>query len=60
MACVAEGVETREQVEALLEAGCNFAQGFYYDAPMQVTEFRLKYLGGGGGEAASENGKELE
>ena len=46
MACVAEGVETREQVEALLEAGCNFAQGFYYDAPMQVMEFRLKYLGG--------------
>ena len=39
MACVAEGVETREQVEVLLEAGCTFGQGFYYDRPISMEEF---------------------
>ena len=44
MACVAEGVETREQVEVLLEAGCTFGQGFYYDRPISMEEFERKYL----------------
>jgi len=36
MWCVAEGVETSDQVEALRNAGCQFAQGFYYAKPMPV------------------------
>ena len=44
MACVAEGVETREQVDALLEIGCTFGQGFYYDRPLPSEAFERKYL----------------
>lgn len=36
---VAEGVETKQQAEFLLECGCNIAQGFYYAKPMPVEEF---------------------
>ncbi|AFA49198.1 putative bifunctional diguanylate cyclase/phosphodiesterase [Acetobacterium woodii] len=36
---VAEGVETKEQVEFLKERGCDIAQGFYYAKPMKVVEF---------------------
>ena len=31
---VAEGIETREQQEVLLEAGCDFGQGFLFSKPM--------------------------
>ena len=44
MRCVAEGVETQEQIRALLEIGCNYAQGYYYDKPMNAQDFREKYL----------------
>ena len=40
---LAEGVETEEQVELLKNAGCRFAQGFYYARPMPVDDF-LKFL----------------
>lgn len=36
---VAEGVETLEQAEFLLSAGCNIAQGFYYSKPISQSEF---------------------
>lgn len=36
---LAEGVETEEQVNLLKNAGCRFAQGFYYARPMPVDEF---------------------
>lgn len=36
---VAEGVETLEQAEFLLSAGCNIAQGFYYSKPISQAEF---------------------
>lgn len=36
---VAEGVETREQVEFLRKAGCDVVQGYYYSKPVQVCEF---------------------
>lgn len=44
MRCIAEGVETEEQRKALLEAGCHFAQGFYYDRPLSQEQFEEKYL----------------
>ena len=37
--CVAEGVETEEQVKILRKCGCDIAQGFYYDKPLPVREF---------------------
>ena len=42
--CVAEGVETEEQIAALLDAGCSYAQGYYYDKPMPAAQFLDKYL----------------
>jgi diguanylate cyclase (GGDEF)-like protein len=36
---VAEGVETKEQVDFLKALGCDIAQGFYYAKPMNVIEF---------------------
>ncbi|MBR4577492.1 MAG: GGDEF domain-containing protein [Clostridia bacterium] len=40
--CVAEGVETGEQVEILRKNGCDIAQGFYYDKPLPVREFERR------------------
>ncbi|MET0051971.1 MAG: EAL domain-containing protein [Candidatus Thiodiazotropha sp.] len=37
MGVIAEGVETRQQVEFLLEAGCTELQGFYYAKPMKAS-----------------------
>jgi diguanylate cyclase (GGDEF)-like protein/PAS domain S-box-containing protein len=31
---VAEGIETQEQLDALLELGCEFGQGFYFSRPI--------------------------
>lgn len=39
MDIVVEGVETKEQVEALKEAGCRVAQGYYYSRPVNVAAF---------------------
>lgn len=36
---VAEGVENRQQVEFLLDIGCNYAQGYYYYKPMSLEAF---------------------
>lgn len=36
---VAEGVETKEQAEFLLDCGCDVAQGFFYAKPMEVKDF---------------------
>jgi len=35
---VAEGVETLQQAYALSEAGCDFAQGYYYSRPLPAHE----------------------
>jgi len=35
---VAEGVETREQMELLSELGCGFAQGYYFCRPMSAEQ----------------------
>ncbi len=44
MRCVAEGVETRQQEAALLEAGCIYGQGFYYARPLPPRKFEEQYL----------------
>ena len=33
-----EGVETQEQKEAVIKAGCDMLQGFYYYRPMSVAQ----------------------
>jgi EAL domain-containing protein (putative c-di-GMP-specific phosphodiesterase class I) len=38
ISCVAEGIETREALEALTEGGCEFGQGFYIARPMPADK----------------------
>lgn len=35
----AEGVETQEQLDFLIENGCDFVQGYYYSMPLPSDEF---------------------
>lgn len=37
--CIAEGVETKAQVDILKENSCDMAQGFFFDRPLPVLEF---------------------
>ncbi|WP_346912458.1 EAL domain-containing protein [uncultured Roseibium sp.] len=39
MGIIAEGVETEEQIERLLELGVTAAQGYFYAAPMPASEY---------------------
>ena len=36
---VAEGVETEHQAEFLKKAGCKYAQGYYFDRPLEKADF---------------------
>lgn len=36
---IAEGVETKEQVDFLLSIGCSYAQGYYFYKPISILEF---------------------
>lgn len=40
--CIAEGVETVEQVALLKENNCYYAQGYFFDRPLPVEEFEEK------------------
>ncbi len=42
MSCVAEGVETAEDVKLLKENNCFMAQGFYFDKPLPKEEFKKR------------------
>lgn len=42
MKIVAEGIETREQVDFLASVDCDLIQGYYFDKPMPVDEFEGK------------------
>ena len=44
MEIIAEGVETKEQVDYLTGLGCDIFQGYYFDKPISVAEFEEKYL----------------
>ena len=39
MQIVAEGIETREQVDFLAQQDCDLIQGFYFSKPLPVSEF---------------------
>ena len=41
---VAEGIETKEQVEFLKKIGCDIIQGYYFSKPITILEFEEKYL----------------
>lgn len=45
MQIVAEGIETREQVDFLAKQDCDLIQGFYFSKPLPVNEFEEKAFG---------------
>ena len=40
---IAEGVETKEQLDFLYREGCHLIQGFYFSRPLN-TEMALEYM----------------
>lgn len=44
MQVVAEGVETEDHLNLIKQAGCDLAQGYYFDRPLPAEEFFTKYL----------------
>ena len=40
MNIVAEGAETKEEIETLHNLGCDIIQGFYYSKPIRIEELR--------------------
>lgn len=44
MKIVAEGIESREQVDFLVEQECDLIQGYFFAKPMVVEEFEEKYF----------------
>ena len=44
MKVVAEGIETKEQVEYLKNIKCDMIQGYYFERPLQMEEFESKYM----------------
>lgn len=40
---VAEGIETKEEVDMLKEYGCDMIQGFYFSKPIEVHQFYHTY-----------------
>ncbi len=39
---IAEGVESKEQINFLSDAGCDTVQGFYFSKPLSIDEFEYK------------------
>ena len=45
MRIVAEGIETREQVDFLAKMDCDLIQGYYFAKPMPISEFEERAFG---------------
>ena len=43
--CLAEGAESRKQVDRMRDLGCEIIQGYYYSKPIPISEYDKKYLG---------------
>jgi diguanylate cyclase (GGDEF)-like protein len=41
---VAEGVETENQKNMVIEMGCDMIQGYFYDKPISIGSFEQKYM----------------
>lgn len=46
ISCIAEGVETKEQMETLQTMHCNEMQGYYLNKPLPADEFEKLYITG--------------
>lgn len=46
MTVISEGVENKEQVDYLTQAGCDMFQGYYFARPVAVSEFEERYMAG--------------
>lgn len=57
--CVAEGVESEEQVRELNSIGCKFAQGYYYNKPLPADRFTQNYLPPAEGNSAPAEGNSV-
>ena len=44
MECIAEGIETKEQLDFLMKCGCDTFQGYYFSQPIPVYEYEQKYM----------------
>ena len=42
--CLAEGAESKPQIDRLRDLGCEIIQGYYYSKPIPITEYEEKYL----------------
>lgn len=42
--CLAEGAESKNQVDRLRDLGCEIIQGYYYSKPISLSEYEEKYL----------------
>lgn len=42
--CLAEGAESKPQVDRLRELGCEVIQGYYYSKPIAIDEYEKRYL----------------
>ena len=46
--CLAEGAESKKQVDRLRDLGCEVIQGYYYSKPIPIAEYDEKYLSADG------------
>ncbi len=42
--CLAEGAESKNQVDRLRDLGCEIIQGYYFSKPIPISEYDEKYL----------------
>ena len=42
--CLAEGAESKAQIDRLRELGCEVIQGYYYSKPIALDEFERRFL----------------